>query len=133
MSAEGKHILLIEDDPNMHDAVKMILEPEGYRVTCCSTGPEGLEILRRERPDLLLLDIMLATPSEGFHVAYEIKKDDELKRIPIIMVSAIGQTMGLDYAKELGSDYMPAERFLEKPIDAATLREAVKNVLEVRE
>jgi DNA-binding response OmpR family regulator len=133
MAAEGKHILLIEDDPNMHDAVKMILEPEGYRVTCCSTGPEGLETLRRERPDLLLLDIMLATPSEGFHVAYEIKRDDLLKDTPIIMISSIGHTMGMDYAKELGSEYMPAEQFLEKPIDAATLRAAVKKVLEDRE
>jgi DNA-binding response OmpR family regulator len=130
MSETRKHILLIDDDPDVQKAVRLILEPEGYRLTCCPTAQTGMEALRRDRPDLLLLDIMLASPSEGFHLAYEIRQDDELRRIPIIMISAIGQRMGMDYARELGTDYMPAERFLEKPLEAATLRAAVRELLE---
>jgi CheY-like chemotaxis protein len=72
---------------------------------------------------------MLASPSEGFHLAYELKKDEELKNIPIIMISAIGQTMGMDYAKELGSDYVPAEKFLDKPLRVETVLAAVTEAL----
>ncbi len=129
MSNEGKHIVLIDDDPDMHEAIKMILEPQGFRITCCFTGPEGLETVRQSPPDLILLDIMLSSPSEGFHLSYEMKQDDALAKIPIIMISAIGDTMGMDFAKELGSEYVQAEMFIEKPLDAAKLREAVANVL----
>jgi CheY-like chemotaxis protein len=127
--SEQKNILLIEDDADMHEAVKLILEPEGYAVTCCSTGPAGLQQAHRMVPDLILLDIMLSSPSEGFHLAYEFRKDDVLRDIPIIMISAIGQTMGIDYSKELGTDYVQGDRWLDKPIDAATLRQAVKELI----
>ncbi len=126
MSDSQKRIVLIDDDPDMHDAVKMILEPLNYRIEGYLTGPDGLEALRADPPNLLLLDIMLSSPSEGFHISYEMKQDDVLKNIPIIMISAIGQTMGMDYAKELGSDYVKADLFMEKPLEAAKLREAVE-------
>ena len=129
MSADGKHIVLIDDDPDMHEAIKMILEPQGFRITCCSTGPAGLQTVRENPPDLVLLDIMLSSPSEGFHLSYEMRQDEALAKVPIIMISAIGDTMGMDFAKELGSEYIQAEMFIEKPLDAARLREAVAAVL----
>ena len=129
MMAEKAKILLIDDDEDFQEAVRMILEPEGYIVTCRSTGPSGLEAARATVPDLILLDIMLSSPSEGFHLAYEFKKDDVLREVPVIMISSIGETMGMDYSKELGTDYMQADKWLDKPIDAAVLRQAVKDVL----
>jgi DNA-binding response OmpR family regulator len=132
MSLKDKHILLIEDDLDMQHAIRAMLEPEGCRVEIASTGPQGLAAMRRNPPDLLLLDIMLATPSEGFHIAYEMKADDVLRDIPIIMTSAIGHTMGMDFAKELGTDYVPADAFLEKPLSARVLRETVQEVLDRR-
>ena len=132
MTAQGKRILLIDDDPDMHDAIKLILEPLGYQVECCLTGADGLATLRRDPPDLLLLDIMLSSPSEGFHVSYEMKQDEALAKVPIIMISAIGQTMGMDYAKELGTDYVKADRFMEKPLEAAKVRQAIEEVLQSR-
>jgi len=129
MTGEGKRILLIDDDPDMHDAIKMILEPLGYSVAGCFTAPEGLETLRADPPHLLLLDIMLSSPSEGFHVSAEMKQDPGLKDIPIIMISAIGHTMGMEYAREMGTEDIQADLFLEKPLEAAKLREAVAQVL----
>jgi len=85
--------------------------------------------IRAHPPDLLILDIMLASPVEGFHLAYELRKDEQLREMPIIMISAIGQTLGMDYAKELGVDSMPAEKFLEKPLSAETVLAAVREVL----
>jgi CheY-like chemotaxis protein len=125
----GEHIVIIDDDPDVREALTLMLEPAGYRLTCCSTGPDGMNAIRHEPPNLILLDIMLASPSEGFHLAYELKKDEALKDIPIVMISAIGQTMGMDYAKELGSDYVPAEKFLDKPLKAEVVLSAVREAL----
>lgn len=132
MIAEGYHILLIEDDPDMHHAVRAMLPEPEFHVTCCATGPAGLEAMRRDPPDLVLLDIMLATPSEGFHLCYVMKEEPRLRDVPVIMISAIGERVGMDYAKELGSDYVPAEAFLEKPLDAATLQRTVREFLRAR-
>lgn len=133
MNPPPAHVLLIDDDPLVHDAVKMILEPEGYEVHGCMTGPSGLDALRASRPDVLLLDIMLAKPSEGFHLVYQMKEIPELRDIPIIILSAIRQSYGFDFAQEVGSEFLPVQRFLEKPIDAATLRDAVRTALKTHE
>jgi CheY-like chemotaxis protein len=130
MKPETCQVLLIDDDPLIHDAVTMILEPEGFTVTCCLTGPAGLAEMRRNRPGIVLLDIMLATVDEGFQLAYEMKRDEALKCIPIIVLSAIGAKTGMIFPDDAGSEYLPVERFLEKPIDALTLRTAVREVLE---
>lgn len=125
----GEHIVIIDDDPDVREALTLMLEPSGYRITCCATGPEGVDAVLGILPDLIMLDIMLASPSEGFHVAYELRRGQTTKMIPIIMISSIGQTMGLDYAKELGSEYMPANKFLEKPLTVETVLGTVQEVL----
>ena len=125
----GKRIVIIDDDPDVREALTMILEPAGYELTCCATGPEGLATIQSDPPDLILLDIMLASPSEGFHLAYELRRDEVSCNVPIIMISSIGQTMGMDYAKELGTEYVPAEKFLDKPLTAEVVLNAVKETL----
>ena len=130
MSSKPPYIVLIDDDPDMHLAIEMMLAPEGYELTFCGTGAEGLEQIRRRRPDLILLDIMLTHPSEGLQVACQIRQDPHLKDIPIIFMSAIDETVGQDYAKEVCPVSLAAEMFLEKPLSASTVREAVKWVLE---
>jgi DNA-binding response OmpR family regulator len=122
-------ILLIDDDPDIHSAIRMILEPEGYEIHAHLTGPEGLEDLRKNEYDLVLLDIMLSSPLEGFYLMDEIRKEKKFKALPVIMISAIGETMGADYAKEMGTGLLEADLFLEKPLDAKSLRQAVKDVL----
>lgn len=132
MNADTYRILLIDDDPDMHHAVRAMLPAGEFALTCCSTGPAGLEALRRERPDLVLLDIMLSTPSEGFHLCYQIKEDATLRDIPVVMISAIGQRIGMDYAHELGTEYVPADAFVEKPFDARTLLNTIRSLLPAR-
>ena len=129
MSASKERILMIDDDPDMHLAIRTILEPQGYAVSCCGDGPAGLAAMRRERPNLLLLDVMMATPSEGFHILYEMKQDAELATIPVVVVSSIGRETGVNFAKDVGTDYIPANAFLEKPVDAAKLIQLVGSLL----
>ena len=130
MNAKNCRILLIDDDPDMHLVVKMILEPEGYEVTCSLTGSGGLESMRRQPPDLVMLDIMLADPSEGLRVACEMRHDERLKDIPIIMISAIGEKIGQDYYSEVCPGTASGDLFLEKPFDPPTVREAVSWILQ---
>lgn len=133
MQNAGKRILVIEDDQDMQHAIRAMLEPVGYTLSCCSTGPAGLAAMRHDPPDLVLLDIMLATPSEGFHIAYEMRRDDVLKHIPIVMVSAIGERTGMDFSRELGTEYVPADAFLNKPLESKTLRQTIEQVFSRRE
>lgn len=129
MSETTHRILLIEDDPDMHHAIRAMLPEPEFHVTCCLTGPAGLAAAQREPPDLILLDIMLATPAEGFHLCYQVKEDARLRHIPVVMISAIGRRTGMDYARELGTEYVPADAFLEKPLDARTLLATVRSLL----
>ena len=125
MAANTNHILLIDDDPVIHDAVKLILEPEGFRVACCLTGRQGMEALQREAPDLILLDVMLATPSEGFDLVYEIRNQTGLEDTPIIILSAVGRSAGVDFARRSGTEFLPVQHFLEKPFTPDALRSVV--------
>ena len=129
MSGAGEHILLIDDDPDMHHVITLILEPRGYQVSSERTGPAGLEAVWRQPPNLILLDIMLASPSEGLELAAMLKDDPRSERIPIIMISAIGRQVGADLARQMGVDSVSADRFLEKPLEAETLLAAVREVL----
>lgn len=123
-------ILLIDDDPDIHLAVRMILEPQGYAVACYQTSEAGLAAIRRDPPDVVLLDIMLTYPSEGLQLACQLRRDSRLKNIPIILVSAIRESIGTEDGRQMCPDAMSPDMFVEKPFDAKTLREAVSWVLE---
>lgn len=132
MSPKDQRILVIDDDPDMHEALRLILEPAGFEVTCCATGSAGLAAMRRDPPDLVLLDIMLASPAEGFHLAHEVKCDAQLKAIPVIMISALGDSLEQGFAEETGDDSLAIEAFINKPFQATTILEKVSGVLEKR-
>ena len=130
MSGAGKKILLIDDDLDMHHAVRLILEPQGFQINCQVTGAAGLESVRQDVPNLILLDIMLASPSEGLELAAMLKNDPQLMNIPIIMISSISKLVGADLARQAGVDFVSAERFIEKPLEARTLLAAVQEILD---
>lgn len=127
MYTEGPHILLIDDDRDIHDSVQAMLRPRGYRVTCCWTGPSGLAELRRSRPDLLLLDIMLSSPTEGLDIAREIRNDPEINQTPVVLISSIGRQSHLP-----GQTELPADEYLEKPLTGERLLESIERVLQAR-
>ncbi|MCX7804034.1 MAG: response regulator [Planctomycetota bacterium] len=122
-------ILVVDDDPDIVEGVRLTLEAAGHKVVAASSGREGIELARKAPPDLILLDVMMETLSEGFHVAYELKRDPVLKSVPIVMVTAVGKESGMDFAKEAGSEYIQADAFLEKPVDPKKLLEIVGKFL----
>ena len=97
-----KRILLIEDEEVMSNLLNRKLTKEGYEILVAWDGEEGIRKAREERPDLILLDIVMPR-MDGFDVMEDLSKDKELKKIPIIIISNSGQPVDLEKAKNLGA------------------------------
>jgi len=98
----AKKILLLEDEELMIDLLERKLTQEGYEVSVAKNGIEGLEKMRKAKPDVVLLDIVMPRMG-GFEVMEEMVKNEELKKIPVIVISNSGQPVELDRAKRLGA------------------------------
>lgn len=97
-----KKILIIEDEEIILDLLKRKLTNEGYEISLARDGDEGVKKMREVKPDLIILDVVMPKMG-GFEVMEEMGKDQELKKIPVIIVSNSGQPVELDRAKELGA------------------------------
>ena len=97
-----KKILIIEDEEILLTLLQKKLIEEGYDVSIAVNGEQGLEVMRRIMPDIVLLDIVMPK-KDGFEVMEEMHKDEALKNIPIVIISNSGQEVELDRAKELGA------------------------------
>jgi CheY-like chemotaxis protein len=127
---KNARILIIDDDPDFTKALKVTLESKGYTVIAASTGPEGMEKINAEKPDLLILDVMLATSQEGFEMARELKKDPQSKKMPILMLSAVKGKTGIDFKSAAEDpDWLPVEGFLDKPVEPKILLDEIKRLL----
>ncbi len=118
-------ILIIDDDPDIVLAIRMCLEAEGYEVIEANSGAQGIDMIKAERPDLIILDVMMETKTEGFQMALKLHSPDptsefvEFKDIPILMLTAIHSTTPLRFEPDI--DYLPVELFVDKPIELEDL------------
>jgi formate transporter len=120
-------ILVIDDDPDFVEITSRILTKEGYRVTSAADGHQGLENMKEQRPDLVLLDVMMATPVEGVDVSRKMASDPDLKDIPIIMISSIDSS---EHAGLLPDDlHIPIDAWISKPAKPADLLKTVRRFL----
>lgn len=120
-------ILVVDDDPDFVEVTRMVLEANGYEVASAADGKEALAKMRHDRPDLVLLDIMMAHILEGLEVSKEMQAEAGLKKIPIIMVSSITDS---PHSGEFPTDeYIPMDAWISKPVQPANLLEKVKSCL----
>jgi len=128
--AQGK-ILIIDDDPDITEAMAVVLGNKGYAVTSAGNSTEGMEQLKKERPDLIILDVMMRTNQEGFEFSRELNSNDEYKDIPILMLTAVKDKTGLDFKTTAGDDaWLPVEDFLDKPVKPDVLVEKVASLVQ---
>jgi DNA-binding response OmpR family regulator len=120
----GKRILCIEDEPQMIDLIRLILESEGYDVIGAEGGQEGLERMRAERPDLILLDLMMPE-MDGGDVFHHMKEEVELRDIPVIVVTA--KAAPID--KVLWVNVAKVDDYVTKPFGPRELVESIEKVL----
>ena len=121
-----KKILIIDDDIDLVEAMRLTLESEGFEVIDAQDGSKGLEKIEQEQPDLVLLDVMMKTQDEGFHIAYQIRNNPATADLPIVMLTAVGQETGFSFDKDKDEDFLPVNEFIEKPVNPDSLIEIVK-------
>lgn len=127
---EGARILIIDDDPDISSAWKAILESKGYVVDLASDGSEGVEMVKSHKPDLVILDVMMATDHEGFDVSRILKKDEAYSHIPILMTTAVKERTGIDFKSAAGDPiWLPVDGFIDKPVEVEVLLEEVAKLL----
>ena len=136
ISAEGKEIapkvLIVDDELDMRVFVTTLLETNGFIPLSAENGEEGLKIVRRERPSLIILDVMMPKMG-GIKMFHEIKKDPDLREIPVIILSAISEKTFSHSYKLLGQEedeeISPPSAYIEKPPEPEELLEIILNNL----
>ena len=122
----AKKIMIIDDDFDLVEAMRITLEAAGYEVIDAQNGDTGLAKIKSESPDLVLLDVMMSSIDEGFHVAYKIREDAEIQDTPIVMLTAVGNQTGFAFNPGKDADFLPVDAFLEKPVNPKKLVDVVK-------
>jgi CheY-like chemotaxis protein len=118
-------ILIVDDDPDMVDAGRFVLEAKGYEVLSAGNVSQGMSILREEQPDLMILDVMMEEPDDGIRMARQIRREGF--HLPILMLTSVNAAMGLHIDKD--DEVVPVDEFQEKPVDPPTLIRKVEQLL----
>lgn len=118
-----KRVLLIEDEPNIIEAIRFILSREGWRVDTHSDGCTALEAIRTRTPDLVILDVMLPNKS-GYEILSELRDSTDCQDVPVLMLTARGQKKDRDLAERLG-----ASRFMTKPFSNGEILSIVRELV----
>jgi DNA-binding response OmpR family regulator len=124
----GKYILIVDDDPDLVETVAMMLEAKGFEVGKAYDGIEGEEAIKKRRPDVLVLDVMMPRKN-GYQLCQELKSNKWTQEIPIILLTAVGEAVPTTSYSHAEGMAVEAEDFIPKPVDAATLVEAVERLL----
>lgn len=129
--SEKKRILVVDDDVQLVDTVKTLLESVGYKVSYAYQAKKGIKLAKAMTPDLILLDVMFAGPPgpDGFEVSRQLHKDPNLKDIPVIILTGVRKAMDLPFKFEPDETWMPVKAFLEKPIKPDKLLSEIEKVL----
>jgi twitching motility two-component system response regulator PilH len=128
----GKKVLVVDDDPDVRLFSVTVLEEHGYTPLEAADGVEGLKMIKEEKPDLVILDIMMPRQS-GIRLYRELKTDKSLKNIHVIVLSGIAKKTFLRSQKALtefgGPEVPEPEIYLEKPVEAEDLAKTIEDVI----
>ncbi len=120
-------ILVVDDDPDFVEATRLILQSTGLQVISAVNGEQAVTIMKREQPDLVVLDVMMSGILDGVNASRHMRSDQHLKRTPVLMVSSITTS---DYAAMFPTDEdLPVDNFMSKPVNPAQLVAEVKRLL----
>ena len=127
--SEKKVILLIDDDVAFVESNKDLLEAYDYEVHTANDGSAGIEVAKKVRPDVMILDVMMASDTEGFDVARKVPEIRELKNMKVILVTGMNRELGIKGKLKPDATWLPVDRILEKPISPERLIAEIERVL----
>jgi len=121
-----KKILIIDDDSDFVEAMTTLFEAKDYAVISASNGEEGLAKAKKEKPNLVILDVMMTRKGEGFDVSRDFKNNEATKDIPVIMVTGVRKEMNLTFGFDPDDTWLPVKAIIEKPVKPEALLKAVE-------
>jgi two-component system alkaline phosphatase synthesis response regulator PhoP len=122
-------ILLVDDDVDFIDLNRAVLENHGFDVVAAFSSREGLDKVRFEQPDLIVLDLVMEKHDSGFGFAKTLKKDPLYKAIPILMLTSVAEATGYDFSQEMDGYWMKTDDYASKPLLPEELVKRVKDLL----
>ena len=134
---KGSKILIVDDDPDILESIRMVLESANYEVQEAASAPDALEIAEEWQPDLILLDIMMPDGTEGFHFVWKLRNEcpDAINDTPIIVLSAIHSTTALRFYPDQSDgtykpgEFLPVQAFIDKPAEPSVLLSKIEEVI----
>jgi CheY-like chemotaxis protein len=133
--AEDKTILVVDDEPNVREYLKTVLEDAGFNVVTAGDGEEALELIQRDKPDFISLDLVMPKKS-GHKLLYELKKDKALSRIPVLIVTAHAKDeLGKESLEDILRDRVMSGpgTYLEKPVNPLSYVRSIQRALGIEE
>lgn len=124
-----KRILIVDDDRDYGDALRIVLENNGYEVNHVLNIRDGQKALEGEKPNLIILDVMMDRHTDGFDLCYNLKHDEACRTIPIMMVTAVTEKTGFKFSPETDGEYLEADAYVAKPIPVAELLSRVNKMI----
>jgi len=125
----NKKILVVDDDIDVLETRKIVLEHNNFDVVTATNIKVAEEILKNDSIDLIILDVMMEKDSDGFNFAQYVKGDERFKTIPIILATAVNQRTKFKFDLEKDGNFLPVEKFMEKPIDPDDLIATIRGLL----
>jgi CheY-like chemotaxis protein len=124
-----KTILVIDDDIDLVEVIRVTLENQGFAVIDAQSGERGIDLAKSSDPDLIILDVMLGKVDEGFQVAYQLRAEEATRDIPILMLTAVADQTGFGFDPSRDGEFLPVNEFLEKPVSPRALVDVVRKHL----
>ena len=123
-------IILVDDNTDYLFTMETFLQRNGFEVHTADDGQKGLDLIRKENPDIVLLDVMMESLFSGFELCKKIRTEDDLNHIPIIGISGMGDELGINYKQWPDFEYFSPDAFLDKPVDKQRLLELIPATIE---
>lgn len=126
---DAKKILIIDDDKDYGDALRIVLENNGYTVKHVLNIDDGRSSVLSEPPDLIILDVMMEKHTDGFDLCSDLKNDRTCSMIPILMVTAVTEKTGFKFSPETDGEYCLADDYISKPVPVSDLLSRVNRLI----
>ncbi len=124
---EAAKIVVVDDDPDFLEYTRIVLESQGYQVRTAANTDAAMNMIREDKPDLVLLDVMMSYVLDGINISRQLRDDPDLKDIPVIMISAIVSREEAGFFPT--NEYLAVDAFMSKPVDPADLLQQVARLL----
>jgi CheY-like chemotaxis protein len=122
-------ILVIDDDPDLQATMRLVLEKNGFQVISAYNPDEGIQQVQAEKPDLVILDVLMPHDYEGFDLARKIREDLEMRELPIILLSAVHEMKKVPYRFAPHEQWLPVDYFFDKPVESQVLLNKIRELL----